>query len=87
MKKGFSIMPPPKDRPPVFRVIYVIDVGAGNVVEAAKCAYAMMTDSDSIPPILEVMDDQGNKVRIDMSERLGKDRPCVRKSAKSSKKS
>ena len=71
MKKGFSIMPPPKDRPPVFRVIYVIDVGAGNVVEAAKCAYAMMTDSDSTPPILEVIDDRGNKIRIDLSKRKG----------------
>ena len=71
MKKGFSIMPPPKDRPPVFRVIYVIDVGAGNVVEAAKRTYAMMTDLDSIPPILEVMDHQGNKIRIELSKRKG----------------
>ena len=67
MKKGVSIMSPPKVRPPVFRVVYVIDVGAGNVVEAAKRAYAMMTNSDSIPPIVEVMDNRGNKVRIDMS--------------------
>jgi len=73
MKKGFSIMPPPKDRPPVFRVVYVIDVGAGNVVEAAKRAYAMMTDSDSIPPIVEVMDNRGNKIRIDMSNSKEKD--------------
>lgn len=87
MKKGFSIMPPPKDRPLVFRVVYVIDVGADNVVEAAKRAYAMMVNSDSVPPIVEVMDNRGNKVRIDMSKRPGKDRPCVLKSAKSSKTS
>jgi len=77
MKKGFPLMPPPKGRPPVFRVVYVIDVGAGNVVEAAKRAYAMMVNSDSIPPIVEVIDNRGNKVRIDMSKSKEKDRDKI----------
>jgi len=77
MKKGVSIMPPPKGRPLIFRVVYVIDVGAGNVVGAAKRAYAMMTDSDSIPPIVEVIDNRGNKVRIDMSKSKEKDRDKI----------
>jgi len=70
MSKGLHIQPPLKERPPLFRVVYVIDVGAGNIVEAAKTAYQMMTSSDSMPPVLEVIDDHGNRVRIDLSKRL-----------------
>jgi hypothetical protein len=71
MRKGLHIQPPPKEKPPLFRVVYVIDVGAGNVVKAAKTAYQMMTDSDSMPPVLEVIDNCGNKIRIDLSKRKG----------------
>lgn len=71
MRKGLHIQPPPKEKPPLFRVAYVIDVGAGSVLEAAKVAYEMMTDSDSMPPILEVIDDRGNQIRIDLSKRKG----------------
>jgi hypothetical protein len=71
MKKGLDIQPPPKGKQPLFRVIYQIDVGAGNMVEAAKMAYQMMTDSDSMPPVVEVIDNRGNKIRIDLSKRKG----------------
>lgn len=72
MRKGLRIQPPPKEKPPLFRVVYVIDVGAGNVVKAAKAAYEMMTDLDSMPPVVEVIDNRGNRVRIDLSQRIGK---------------
>lgn len=63
----FSMAPPPVEKG-LFRVIYVIDVGAGNVIEAAMNAYEMMSASDSLPPVLEVIDSQGNKIKIDLHE-------------------
>ena len=80
MKKGLHIQPPPKDSDPVFRVVYVIDVGARNIVEAAWTAHQMMIDSDSLPPIVEVIDNRGNKVRIDLSQSRQKGKfPCQSK--------
>ena len=69
--KNYQIQPPPKEKgkEPLFRVVYVIDVGAGNVVEAAKIAYEMMRSSDSMPPVLEVIDNKGNRIKIDLSKR------------------
>ena len=66
-----SITPPPNEKG-LFRVVYVIDVGASNVIEAAMNAYEMMSDSDSLPPVLEVIDNKGNKIKIDLSERKSK---------------
>ena len=66
-----SITPPPNEKG-LFRVVYVIDVGAGNVIEAAMNAYEMMSDSDSLPPVLEVIDNRGNQIKIDLSERKKK---------------
>jgi hypothetical protein len=63
-----SITPPPNEKG-LFRVVYVLDVGAGNITEAALNAYEMMSDSDSLPPVLEVIDNKGNKIKIDLSER------------------
>lgn len=70
MSKNYQIKPPPKEKgkEPLFRVVYVIDVGAGDVVEAAKTAYEMMRSSESIPPVLEVIDNKGNCVKIDLSK-------------------
>ena len=74
MSKKIHIQPPPieKSNEPLFRVIYVIDVGAVNIIEAAMNAYEIMSDSDSLPPILEVIDNKGNKIKIDLSERKKK---------------
>ena len=66
-----SINSPPNEKG-LFRVVYVIDVGAGNVIEAAMNAYEMMSDSDSLPPVMEVIDNKGNKIKIDLSERKKK---------------
>lgn len=72
--KCYKILPPPKDKgkEPLFRVVYVIDVGASNVVEAARIAYEIMSSSDSIPPVFEVIDNKGNRVKIDLSRRKKK---------------
>jgi hypothetical protein len=68
--KNYLIQPPPKEKgkESLFRVVYVIDVGAENVVEAARVAYEMMHSSDSMPPVLEVIDNKGNRVKIDLSK-------------------
>lgn len=67
------ITSPPNEKG-LFRVVYVIDVGAGNINEAAVNAYEMMSASDSLPPVLEVIDNKGNKIKIDLSKRKKKGR-------------
>jgi hypothetical protein len=52
----------------LYRVIYQIDVGADSAVKAAKTVHEIMTDTDSMPPVLEVIDNKGNKIEIDLSE-------------------
>jgi len=68
--KNYQIEPPPKDRgsEPLFRVIYVIDVSARNTLEAAKLTHQIMTDPNSMLPVLQVMDCKGNVVTIDLSK-------------------
>jgi len=55
----------------LYRVIYEIDVGASSAIEAARSAHEMMGDSESIPPVLDVIDNKGTKIRIDLSKRKG----------------
>jgi hypothetical protein len=57
----------------LYRVIYEIDVGASSAIEAARTTYEMMSDSESMPPVLDVIDNKGNKIRIDLSQRKGKE--------------
>jgi hypothetical protein len=52
----------------VYRVIYEIDVGAASAVKAAKTVHEIMRDSDSLPPVLDIIDHKGNKIRIDLSQ-------------------
>jgi len=68
--KGLVIEPPHEEHgdEPLFRVAYVIDVNAASPVEAARQTHAIMTDHDSQPPVLEVIDHHGEVVRIDLSE-------------------
>jgi hypothetical protein len=68
--RNYQIEPPPKDRgsEPLFRVVYVIDVNALNALEAAKLTHQIMTDPDSLSPVLEVMDCKGTVVKIDLSK-------------------
>ena len=71
MSRTFHIQPPPveKGNEPLFRVIYVIDVNAADVLEAAKLTHQIMADPDSMPPVLEVMDHAGNVEKIDLSKK------------------
>ncbi len=55
----------------LYRVIYEIDVGASSAIEAARSAHEMMGDSESMPPVLDVIDNKGTKIRIDLSKRKG----------------
>jgi hypothetical protein len=68
--KDYRIEPPPKDRgsEPLFRVVYVIDVNALNALEAAKLTHQIMTDPDSLLPVLDVIDGCGKVVNIDLSK-------------------
>lgn len=52
----------------LYRVIYQIDVGAQSAVEAAITVHEIMQDSDSLPPVLEVVDNQGSRIKIDLSK-------------------
>lgn len=55
----------------LYRVIYEIDVGASSAIEAARSAHEMMGNSESMSPVLDVIDNKGNKIRIDLSKREG----------------
>ena len=70
-KKGIHIKPPPKEQG-LFRVVYVIDVGAENFLDAAKSVYQMMSDPDSMLPVVEVIDNEGNRIKFDLSKRKEK---------------
>ena len=64
--KDFIIEPPPKEKD-LYRVIYVIDVSARNRLDAAKKTHKIMTDPDSLDPVLEVIDQGGKVTKIDLS--------------------
>jgi hypothetical protein len=68
--EGLKIDPPPEDwgDEPLFRVVYMIDVNAATVREAAEYTYRIMTDRDSLRPVLQVIDFKGNSTEIDLSE-------------------
>jgi len=48
--------------------VYVIDVNAASPIEAARQTHRTMTDPDSQPPVLEVIDHKGKAVSIDLSQ-------------------
>ena len=56
----------------LYRVIYEIDVGADSAVEAAKTVHEIMSDLQSLPPVLDVIDNKGSKIRIDLNHRRKK---------------
>jgi hypothetical protein len=67
--KDFRIEPPPNDHgsKPLFRIIYTIDVNGDSPQKAAEYAYELMADSESMRPVLDVIDGKGCVVRIDLS--------------------
>jgi len=68
--EGLKIDPPPEEKgdEPLFRVVYVIDVNAGDVREAAEYTHRIMTDPESLRPVLQVIDSKGHSLEIDLSE-------------------
>jgi len=67
--KGLKIDAPPKERgdEPLFRVVYIIDVNAGDIREAAEYTHRIMTDPESMRPVLHVIDFKGVCTEIDLS--------------------
>ena len=73
-RKDYRISPPPKDKgqEPLFRVIYVIDVGAADEMQAAQIAWhQMMRAEDAFDPVLVILDSDGKQTKIDLSEYQG----------------
>ena len=70
VSSGLRIEPPPKEKSeePLFRVVYIIDVNAGDVREAAEYTHRIMADPDSLRPVLHVIDSKGNSTEVDLSK-------------------
>jgi len=68
-RDGLKIDPPPEEKgdEPLFRVVYVIDVNAGDVRAAAEYTHRIMTDPDSLRPVLQVIDSKGVCTEVDLS--------------------
>ncbi len=68
-QRGLVIDPPPREEgpEPLYRAVYAIDVNAGSAQEAAERAYQIMVDSQSMRPVLEVLDHSSRCVRVDLS--------------------
>ena len=64
---GLLIQPPP-DEKQLYRVVYAIDVVAGSALKAATVTYNIMTDPDSLAPVLEVIGQKGKVTKIDLSK-------------------
>jgi len=70
LPRGLIIEPPPKKDGPerLYRVVYVIDVSAMSPQQAAEHAHEIMRDPESMRPVLDVLDGQGRRARVDLSE-------------------
>jgi hypothetical protein len=65
---GMRIEPPPDEKgdEPLFRVVYIIDVNSGDIREAAEYTHRIMTDPESLPPVLHVIDSKGKSTEVDL---------------------
>jgi hypothetical protein len=71
---GLFIEPPPKEKgpEPLYRAVYVIDVNAADVQDAAQYTHRIMTDPRSLAPVLHILDHQGQNTTVDLAtERPG----------------
>ena len=68
--EGLKIDPPPKEEgdEPLFRVVYIIDVNSGDIREAAEYTHRIMSDPESMRPVLHVIDSKGNSTEVDLSK-------------------
>ena len=67
---GLRVDPPPEEMgpEPLYTAVYIIDVNAANVHEAAEYAHRIMTDPDSMRPVLLVIDSKGGCATVDLSD-------------------
>ena len=65
--RDYRIEHPPKEKG-LYRVVYVIDIGAESPLDAAKKTHQIMTDPDSLAPVLDVIDQGGKVTKIDLSK-------------------
>ena len=65
--RDYRIEHPPKEKG-LYRVVYVIDIGAESPLDAAKKTHQIMTAPDSIAPVLEVIAQGGKVTKIDLSK-------------------
>jgi hypothetical protein len=63
------VEPPPRDKgkEPLHRVVYVIDVPAKNPRQAARRTHQILSNRESWPPILQVIDQRGRVTVIDLA--------------------
>jgi len=66
---GLNTEPPHREsgQERLFRVVYVTDVNAADAREAAVFTHQIMTDPESLPPMLQVMNHAGSIVTVDLS--------------------
>jgi hypothetical protein len=69
---GLRIEPPPNDKgkEPLHRVVYVIDVPAKDVRQAARRTHEILFDRESLTPLLQVIDQRGHVTSIDVASGL-----------------
>ena len=69
VQPGWLLEPPPTEQgaEPLFRVVYVIDINAGDTRQAAERAYEIMRDPNSMPPVLEILTGNGRRTEIDLA--------------------
>ena len=67
LKAGLLIELPPKEKG-LYRVVYMIDIGAESPLDAAKKTHEIMTDPDSLAPVLGIVDQGGKVTKIDLSK-------------------
>ena len=65
--KHLIIEPPPKEKD-LYRAVYVIDINADSPLDAARKTETIVTDPDSLAPVLEVVDQGGKVTKIDLSK-------------------
>ncbi|OHB65728.1 MAG: hypothetical protein A2V70_10350 [Planctomycetes bacterium RBG_13_63_9] len=68
-QKGLLTEPPPRETgpEPLYRVVYVIDVNAADIREAAEYTHRIMTDPSSLAPVLHVLDHRGHDAIVDLA--------------------
>ena len=66
--KRLMIGPPPTEAglEPLYRVVYMIDINAKDPRQAAERVHMLMQDTESMPPVLDVLDAHGRRPRVDL---------------------